>query len=384
MAPESPNDPVTPTPPESTPTPSTEDQRLAVDALSQGQVVALPSETVYGLAVRADQPEALAKLRALGGSANQRLTWLTTLSQVDLGPSQLPTLAQRLTERYWPGPLTLMLQSSASNGVWEGVEPLADDGWTAIRAPSHSTTEAILAAAPFPIAVMGAQAQGQAPALSAENVREHFSEAQVPHIVDGGPASLGTPSSVLAVGPGRFEVVRPGIVTADELRRTAGLSLLFVCTGNTCRSPMAEGLARAALRRALLKQSGSEASANGPLDETSFGFQVASAGVYAGVGSPPSEHAVTALKDRGLDLSGHGSRPAIDREVAEADRVYCLTRSHQAALLSMLPPSAANAVELLDPEGRDVPDPFGGPLDVYRDTADVLEAFIEARLPSWV
>ena len=146
---------------------------------------------------------------------------------------------------------------------------------------------------------------------------------------------------------------------------------------------MAEALARAALQQSLFGAADSKGLAAG-LDETTFGFSVRSAGVYAGVGAPAADHAVTTLADRGIDLSEHGSRPAIDREVAEADHVYCLTRSHQAALLGMLPPGAADSVELLDPEGRDVPDPFGGSLEVYRKTADVLEAFIEARLGSWV
>ena len=109
---------------------------------------------------------------------------------------------------------------------------------------------------------------------------------------------------------------------------------------------MAEALARAGLRARL-----------GTEDETTFGFEVASAGVYAGPGAPASEHAVTALAERGVPLEGHASSPALEALVAAQDRVYCMTSGHRDALLSVLPPAAAGAVELLDPEGGDVPDP---------------------------
>jgi L-threonylcarbamoyladenylate synthase len=371
------------TPPSSDPTSAaapeiTEAETLsAVQALSEGKVVGLPTETVYGLGVRADDPAALGRLAALRhegppAAAAGPFTWHTMAPGPLIDGASHGAIISRLASRYWPGPLTLVVHG-AEGGAPEGLESLNHAGWTGVRVPSHAHTAAVLDAAPFPVAITAAALPGGTPAVTAAEAREAFSEDDVPIIIDGGSASLGTPSTVLSVGPGRFEVLRDGIVTGEELRRTAGLSILFVCTGNTCRSPMAEAIARAALQRAL-----------GSDDEAKFGFEVASAGVYAGIGSRASEHAVTVLGDRKIDLTGHRSRPAIDREVAAVDRVYCLTRSHRAALLAMLPPSAAETVELLDPAGKDVPDPFGGPLEVYQETATVIESFIEARISTWV
>ncbi len=346
-------------------------QRVRV-ALEAGAVVAVPTETVYGLAARADHPEALAALRAAKGrDPALALTWHVGGPEALRRFPRLSPMARRLAERYWPGPLTLVLP-----GVPQGLEAAARDGWTGVRMPGHAGMARLLAALDLPVVASSANRSGEPPLTDPDAVAAAFGD-QVALLLDGGPSRMREASTVLAVGPGRFELLRKGLIDVESLRRTAGLRLAFCCTGNTCRSPMAEGLARMLLAERL------ELANERPEGLAEFGFEVASMGVVAGAGARASAHSVEAVAEIGGDISAHTSSPARPQDVAAFDRVYAMTSSHLAALRSMLPPNAAQHVELLSPTGEEVLDPIGGPLDQYRRCRDQMRAMIAARLDEW-
>lgn len=128
-------------------------------------------------------------------------------------------------------------------------------------------------------------------------------------------------------------------------------TVLFICTGNTCRSPMAEGFFRC--------QDG--------LGKT--GFAAASAGLYTTGGMPASEHAVTAARERGADISKHRSR-LLNRDMLDNARyIFCMTAAHYDRLLEQYPDAADKTFLLAD---TDVSDPFGGDLMTYRIAADQI------------
>lgn len=135
--------------------------------------------------------------------------------------------------------------------------------------------------------------------------------------------------------------------------------LIFVCTGNTCRSPMAEGLLKHLL---------------GP----DCGWEISSAGVHACDGEPASSGAVEALRMLGIDLSGHASRHLTPAMIQDADLIVTMTRGHREAVLALAPESAGR-VFLLKSFGvsqcaADIYDPVGEALDVYRRVRDEIDA----------
>jgi len=277
-------------------------------------------------------------------------------------------LALRLVARYWPGPLTLVLP-----GVPRGLEPLTQNGWTGVRLPAHRGSAGILDALEFPVAMTSANRHGSAPATDADTLAREFGDG-VDWVLDGGPSRLSEASSVLRVGPGHFELLRPGLFTLEQLQAAAGLRIALVCTGNTCRSPMAEGLARKLLAERLSVRA----------DELQqFGFELRSLGVQAASGQPASKNAVLVMKEQGVDLGAHESRAAAAEDLSRFEHVYCMTRGHRAALTASLPPGKDRRVELLDPAGRDIPDPIGGPREDYQRAADAIGAALRQRLESW-
>lgn len=325
----------------------------ALSALSRGGVAALPTDTVYGLAVRADLGDAIKRVYRIKGRGFDKPLVLLARDAESAGRlcRDLPSGFDRLAQKFWPGPLTLVLGASRQVTDWG----LGGNGTVGVRVSAEAVVRMILERIGVPLASTSANRSGQPECHSGAEVLRSLKEPP-DLLLDGGERPRRRPSTVLDLSGPRPVLLRRGAIGRAELEEACGrpvglarIRALFVCTGNTCRSPMAEGLLRARLPKHWRGLVEAESCGTGALP-----------------GMPATATAQQAARKRGFDISGHRSQPLTRDLVEEADLVVAMEDRHRRAVLDLAPGAD---VMLLDEGG--VPDPIGGSLDDYLETLDL-------------
>lgn len=345
-----------------------------VQALVEGKVVALPTETVYIAAASGLSERAVERLLSLrSGRLNEPATLAvrSTEEVLDYVP-KLPLVGQRLARRCWPGPITLQLADAHPESAIQRLPQkvrsvVVPQGEIRVRVPAHELVLRVLRLLAGPVVMIGARRTQDEDAVTAQDVVRRL-DGSVDVVLDDGRCKFAQRSSIVRVDDQGFTVLRPGVFSEANLKRLASYMIVLVCTGNTCRSPMAE---------ALLKKRLAEKLKCAPQELDDRGVVVMSAGISAAPGGRAAAEAIQAMKERGLDLLQHESQPLSDRVVRFADLILTMTRGHREAIVEHWS-DAEPRVHLITRGRGEVADPIGGPQDLYYRCAEQLDGLLAA------
>lgn len=326
----------------------------AVDVLSKGGLVAFPTETVYGLGANSKNKDAINKLYEIKKRPKDKpFTFLIKdIKDIDSFAIEVLPAVYRLADRFWPGPLTIVLKSRDSSTV-------------GLRIPRSAVALEVVRQADFPIACPSANLSGVKEPLSANEVLEDL-KGKIELVLDGGEVELGTSSTVVDGCSLPFKILRKGFID-DRLIQEIGSKkrILFVCTGNSCRSVMAK-----ALFEKKLKEKG-----RGDIE-------VFSAGISAPIGRGASSEVIQLLKDEGIDVSKHSVQCVTEEMLKRNDLILVMERIQEEAILGKSP-LLKNRVYLLkgfsqfSQGGLEIEDPLGKGMDVYKRVFSDMKGMVD-------
>jgi protein-tyrosine phosphatase len=331
-----------------------------VEALNEGERVVFPTETTYVLAASVGRPAAVERLVSHRHPSPQLPLALAVLGPIhafDLLPG-LPASARRLARRCWPGPVTL----ACGGGLAEAAqvpdivkEKVVVEGLLPVRCPAHRAILYTLHDLGVPLVVASLAT------MTIEELPETVGQ-EAAWIIDGGRCRFGPSPTVVRIDGDRWEVLHEGLIPREQLQFQAACVIVFVCTGNTCRSPLAEVLCK----RRLAERLGCAVE-----ELPQRGFVVLSAGVAAYDGDQAAAPAIEVARTYGADLEGHVSQALDHHLAAQADHLVCMTQGHLESLRSLFVHLGCEP-RLLSPSGTDLPDPIGQDESVYRTCAEQI------------
>lgn len=321
----------------------------AANVLREGGLVIFPTETVYGIAADFNNPVAIKRLREVK-RRNDTKPFSILISHKGIVENYSeyndPRL-YKLIDEYWPGPLTVIVPSR-QHGETIGIR--MPDNIIALRMVDQSQCT---------IAAPSANLEGKKPPETCQEALEDL-DGLVDLALDGGRVELGKSSSIVDFTQGTPKIVREGAITQTDVDRVVNKkSFLFVCTGNSCRSVMAEY---------LFNHSIGERG-----DVRAF-----SAGTSVFFKSTASAETIAVLKQFGIDASKHQSRPVTNLMLKKADLIFVMTRTHRMQVLER-EPSVEQRIYLLR-EFTNIPKGFESDLDIADPIGRSHEAYEECMM----
>ena len=333
--------------------------------LKEGKIVAFPTDTVYGLGVDAENEAAIKRLyQVKKRSLDKPMTLFLRKKEDFIWFARLvPLFAQRLINEFWPGPLTLIFKASQDSPH----SLISKQGKIGLRLPAHPIPQTIIKKGKILLATTSANLSGKfAPSTSGDLDKALLDGIDL--LIDGGESLLGEESTIVDVTRFPPLLIREGWLVPEQIEKVwqEKGSILFVCTGNTCRSPMAE---------CLLKKMWPQRQR----DE----IKIDSAGTSALPDLHPTSLTQKIIKEKGVDISCHESKTLNQKMVEETDLILVMEKAHKNKVLR-LSSLAEGKVFLLKEFAlgveEEILDPMGGSEASYRECVREIEKSIEGLI----
>lgn len=357
----------------------------AVQILKQGGVLAYPTDTLYGLGVDVFNDKALSKLFLLKKrKTNEAISFIIdSLDTLEKFIGKIDPVKRKQIKKLLPGKYTIIIENEnpqsqiKSDFLSSRKHALNKIGF---RIPDHPIVHRLCGGLGAPITSTSANISGQNNVSSVTEVVAHFGN-RLDCILDAGPISDNRGSTVIDFTKNPYMIMRQGEVSLARIReilpgvpfqlRKNKMVVLFVCSGNICRSPMAEGILKSALEKT----------------KYAVYFDIKSAGTLNIASVPAYDFSLKVADEHQVDLFGHRSRPITDELINQADIVFCMALNHLNYLKARYPNNKEKFV-LLREWNREallsnpsIADPIGHDLDFFRKTYQDIQTEINRILP---